>query len=459
MSIFDDDKQMNDIDISVVKHSARSRAVWKDYSIYVLPNSHVKIFMNESPSGVRELDVTPELLKELFQAVGLEYDSGFSIKDATDSLIAHINSASVTKVVRTIHPVGQGAFYSERFLRGDGNTAFLAVYDCGAQKTSVVLKREIASSFSMDDEIDVLFISHLDNDHVCGIPTLKKSVKTIKTVVLPLIPASTKPIYLLMADSTLTQILTKPQDFFRGSKIVYVNSVDEDVDNTESLALPYDNDDDIIVGSGTRMYVAKFKDWCYVPYNYDADTLIKAFREELVARGVQISDMIDLNSYPDRRTEFRDIYSKVCAKHVNDSSLVVYSGGLNSDYSSKHIYMSECRSSSSGEGCLYYGDANLNRASKMNIPMVYNIASRLLNYNLNCHIGTIQLPHHGANGNFNVALLTFGQQPKVYFASHGEINNYGHPSTAVIGQILANNESYYGVTERRYSALRQIINL
>ena len=65
------------------------------------------------------------------------------------------------KVIRHIHPIGQGAFYTERFV--DDNNATLAnvVYDCGANKTlSNSSKKMIEFTFCEDDEIDVLFISH-----------------------------------------------------------------------------------------------------------------------------------------------------------------------------------------------------------------------------------------------------------------------------------------------------------
>lgn len=39
----------------------------------------------------------------------------------------------VGKKIRTFHPVGQGAFYTERFYdEGQGKPVFTAVYDCGS---------------------------------------------------------------------------------------------------------------------------------------------------------------------------------------------------------------------------------------------------------------------------------------------------------------------------------------
>jgi Cft2 family RNA processing exonuclease len=81
------------------------------------------------------------------------------------------------QVVRTFHPIGQGAFYTER------HESFNVVYDCGAMPLSNNSKSIVSSAFSKNDDIDILFISHFDYDHVSAISMLVKSVSSIKTVV------------------------------------------------------------------------------------------------------------------------------------------------------------------------------------------------------------------------------------------------------------------------------------
>ena len=69
-------------------------------------------------------------------------------------------------IIRTFHPVGQGAFYSER------HNDFNIVYDCGTEwknRGKKVIDKTIQSSFSKEDVIDILFISHFDYDHVSKI--------------------------------------------------------------------------------------------------------------------------------------------------------------------------------------------------------------------------------------------------------------------------------------------------
>ena len=40
------------------------------------------------------------------------------------------------KLIRTFHPVGHGAFYTERFYDENGNNIANVVYDCGSKTIS-----------------------------------------------------------------------------------------------------------------------------------------------------------------------------------------------------------------------------------------------------------------------------------------------------------------------------------
>ena len=92
---------------------------------------------------------------------------------------------------RVLHPVGQGAFFTEQIFDSAGNTIFNVVYDCGEKNSTKHLVREIDNTLNLGGKpevIDVMFISHLDEDHINGIGHIasagcltKKSV-----VILPL---------------------------------------------------------------------------------------------------------------------------------------------------------------------------------------------------------------------------------------------------------------------------------
>ncbi len=80
-------------------------------------------------------------------------------------------------IIRTFHPVGQGAFYSEEFRDSEGNCVFRVVYDCGSLKNcglqrncdGTPLKRKdieerVEQAFPDGHGVDILFVSHLDDD-------------------------------------------------------------------------------------------------------------------------------------------------------------------------------------------------------------------------------------------------------------------------------------------------------
>ena len=88
-------------------------------------------------------------------------------------LIMKSKTSTQLQLIRTIHPVGQGAFYTEHLFKRKECRACI-VYDCGSTTPGNALQKEIKSTFQAYKEIDVLFLSHLDLDHVNGINLLKK---------------------------------------------------------------------------------------------------------------------------------------------------------------------------------------------------------------------------------------------------------------------------------------------
>ena len=87
---------------------------------------------------------------------------------------------------RIFHPIGQGAFYTEK------HNNLNIVFDCGYWRKSKKASKLVSQYFKKTDIIKILFISHFDFDHVSLIPTLKKSVANIDVVVMPLLHENEK---------------------------------------------------------------------------------------------------------------------------------------------------------------------------------------------------------------------------------------------------------------------------
>lgn len=63
-------------------------------------------------------------------------------------------------LTRTIHPVGQGAFYSETFSVRK-KKLYTVVYDCGYDK-----RESAAAKIERLSAVDLIFISHFHDDHI-----------------------------------------------------------------------------------------------------------------------------------------------------------------------------------------------------------------------------------------------------------------------------------------------------
>ena len=122
------------------------------------------------------------------------------------------------EVIRTFHPVGQGAFYSERHICDDKE--YNIVYDCGTEwrnRGKSFIKNIVKQYYNKNETIDILFISHFDYDHVSMIDTLNKSVKNIKNVVLPLLHENDKIILSLVFNlfgyKNISTLINDPNKF------------------------------------------------------------------------------------------------------------------------------------------------------------------------------------------------------------------------------------------------------
>lgn len=77
---------------------------------------------------------------------------------------------------RILHPVGQGAFFTEQFLDDNQDTLlYNVVYDCGSKSSGIQkqMERSIRNILHDNKKIDVLFLSHFDDDHVNYVMFLK----------------------------------------------------------------------------------------------------------------------------------------------------------------------------------------------------------------------------------------------------------------------------------------------
>lgn len=400
-------------------------------------------------------------------------------------------------ITRTFHPVGQGAFYSEKF-EFDNGTHKLIVYDCGAQKKDKkYLHTELSSYFSRDTEIDIFFLSHFDEDHINGINKLKELDVKIKTVVIPLIDDSNKWFYICTNGAFVKTAIEKPKKFFGTNHIIYVKPAEEDCvfEIREPIIIEKPQIDKYIP-SGMPVSLSDISPfWAYIPFNFQEDKRIKKFltglkKDKILTRKAkrknhQIEKLLHQKNFIAKyRKRINNVYKDICSDGSNRCSLIVYSGSVAGmhTFSVQRMFMhqhwfdwcdwynrynwavwnilheKESREHDweYWEGCLYLGDTDLNQGRGRG--KILNQLKLSLGKSITDKIGVIQLPHHGAKNNYNESLLDINNHMKLFFASYGTKNSYGHPSDYVIKRTTKNN-LFHDVNEHRDSGLIEIIHI
>ena len=373
------------------------------------------------------------------------------------------------ELIRRFLPVGQGAFYSEEFLLGNGES-FAVVYDCGSLncgKNNTKLKK-IIDEHSMilarkekeeEGRVDVLFVSHFDKDHINGIPYLiEKHKDSLRVIFVPELTDELKNIACIFlyafGYTAEAQFVLNPEKFLNSreiinTKIVYVRQ--ERRGNEEGGIFPIEgwidpegkNPPTIDSGSSVR----KDKFWEYIPNNSPfssgkANVLKKLSNEITAILGNNWSTLspekVDFISQ-NKKNNLKKIYNKFYSD-LNDSSLFVYSGPLVEEVSSTRsiIFPYRCYCS-----CFYdfYG---LRCADELKLGAIYTGDGQLSNiatfYEKRADkVGLIQIPHHGSKGSYckSSPWGVFNGSRYICPMSFGMGNRYGHPSSAVYDDLLS----------------------
>lgn len=386
---------------------------------------------------------------------------------------------SMIKFTRTFHPVGQGAFYSEEFELPD-NGRFRIVYDCGSKTLSKSdLKRRIKSDFAGDMNVDILFISHFDEDHISGVEFLKP-----KTVVVPFLSEAQillLTLYNRFQKGTYNVNMAKnPQETFPDAQLIQILPYGSDSDSDSDFDPIFDlkaingsNRDDNSKNSVLKE-LRKVKSlapinilqdklfWEYIPYNPNWDKYAELFKSEITQHRLDWNQLVapDNGDYiKDNVLTLKKVYNKLKQKNLH--SLVVCSSSKQdvklSCYCEKCKYclIPPCKLNLSC-GCIYFGDA------KVDAEWRDDFYDYLKGLDLLEEIGTLQVPHHGSNLSYGWNIIP----PQGRFAnpvrciiSIGEFNHYGHPSARVIRELLRKGGRVSMVTEAVSSMFIQTASL
>ena len=388
-------------------------------------------------------------------------------------------------LTRIFHPIGHGAFYTEN-LHSNTNSFndFNIIYDCGSLSPGPdFLKKYLKNNyFTMypHKNIDALFISHFDNDHVNGLTYLLDNT-TIKYIFLPQLTDDyiiQTFVYNLISTGIIDNIANRlicndllPSNEHDNPQIIKI-SHEESPDDIE---INLDDNTSIpeIINTGTKLtkIIGSLK-WLYIPYNLPINNnhykinFKDYFKQELkISNELTIDNLftefkeIIQNSYKGKEANFltkcREIYKnyfKILGKPQkhNFYSMPLFSGFETTSknniyptiftipitYFDNPNYKYAFQYDYTLGNMIYMGDFY----SNYNDPIGDTNTDKLIDFfekkDLWDTIHNIQVPHHCSKYNFNKKLY----KNKIWgIVSVSKKKRFGLPDIGTLAEIQSQN--------------------
>jgi beta-lactamase superfamily II metal-dependent hydrolase len=350
---------------------------------------------------------------------------------------------------RVFMPVGQGAFYIEKF-----SDDFTVVYDCGSYKNISIVEENIKNSI-LDTKIDLLIISHYHEDHINGLEYIFKNF-TVKRMLMPYLNLTEQ-----MESFIDEDIKNNSNDFYKNfcinpSKALFDNfakSSEITFVNTEQSAQPNEIDIQNLplnINSGDKIiYTITNSTWAYIPFNFQNTKRTEKFKTLISHLDLDTIDKFK-NYYEKNKSEFINIYKTKIIGNINTNSLVLYSGIYSNIKTTTYSTRKNFSFTQNISGCLYLGDYNAKGNKE-----VEELEEKYESFYK--EISTIQIPHHGSSHNYNKKL---NFKPNIISViSAGIDNKFKHPDNETLKNIVIQNGIIILVTEENETKLIQSIYL
>ncbi len=374
----------------------------------------------------------------------------------------------------SFYPVGQGCFYVGSIME-----KFTLVFDCGSISRKVYLDNAIDKFKQTYNKIDLLIISHFDEDHVNGVADLLSGIRCEKVIIPYYDPILRLALYAESGsgDADYLAFLANPTDFllsdrFNVGEVVIIGNNGENFNNDNIKAdPPKEPKEGISIEEGTTLSVyfdkeqnasvknyienidiisnpgkVKYFDlpfsltigiqlWEFVFYLKFATKTqnVLAFESAInhlltVEGAANIQSLFSSNS----REKVRKIYRTYIHKNINYSSLVLYHGSIAKHTFTvvchKHFYSDFSCKLTERTGTILTGDLYLH--TQNDFTLFYNYYSTA--YIDKC--SRLQVPHHGSKNNWN-NLPNGLENMEHYIINHG-LRRRKHPHAQVIDNIL-----------------------
>lgn len=376
---------------------------------------------------------------------------------------------------KRLFPVGQGGF-SLGGLRGrDGSLIYSYVYDCGSDQLNA-LRREMdvaKSLFNIDENhIDVVYISHLDSDHINGFDQLCQLVDNkIRKVVLPYLDINDS--YYLIASELCSnstsglfmEFLVDPVKWVKSRlpevdiSLLYPSDIDDNFDppvfNSENIKDSVVNfpmkiselKGDIEcnrwlvnrIGENKTHTLMSFISW--IPSR--SRKKIEIFSKQLIEEGfseLSKKKILKILTNAGERKKLRECYLKLAGDHnVISINLLI----INNQEAEMKVVNESCRerfgfrNSRVDRHFLFDRDKGIRSVlltgdSKLKTSLYYNKWAEFYSEVIKT-VRVMTLPHHGSELNFNQKIIT--DFDNVLFIAQSDGHSHGHPSQSVIDAI------------------------
>lgn len=325
-------------------------------------------------------------------------------------------------VKRTFHPVGQGAFFTEQFYSDDvEKLLYNVVYDCGSKSEGIKrqMERSIRNVFHGKKKIDVLFLSHFDDDHINFVKTLNDKGRLSGTRIFIPMLAAEEWLGIEPYVSNYHYILSLNDSTQGRTRVIKVSFFDDEVGEWRRPIVVDDIEGDTIPSGSLLQLNLPVQDvvWYYAPFNVQFNELIEEFREKLRNEGLDYRRLTDKDYLLGKIRKLKQIYRSLGKKPsggtaINLNSLLVMSYpndavqcrfvgawrmiGCHCNY--WNDYHDNCYSGS----CLYTGDTSANETFVW--QRIEMIIDRCLG--IDSMLGLLQIPHHGSKNSYDDKLLT-----------------------------------------------------
>lgn len=331
-------------------------------------------------------------------------------------------------MLREIHPVGQGAFYTEMFSEAHFEPSKVVAYDCGG---NVGIGKGfnypgIQKYVQMCKSVDILFVSHFHEDHINGIKYLINKNSDIEIYIPKVSPQ------MLLLDFVYNLYKTNgnssANEFILNWIIPAFKSEKEDYSQEDVTIHIVSNDTTVTVSDNKNKPIWKYNlFWKNSDENIDTALLtdicsiLNISRKPIYDKNF-FTNVASIFTNDSIKKQIKSIYSKHSQKGHNAYSMMVYSHPTDTTH-----LLDCCKRNAT---CLYTGDAPAQ--------------GRLLSTALSLDIDNFQVPHHGSKNNYSDKLYYRGLNA---FISFGENNRYNHPGKYELCQIANSCSSVHLVTE------------